>query len=240
MPGNTRTQRMQYNGKAKKIIDSLTLEEKVSLMSGTMTFEEVRGAIKKRTQEHYNQFPYPAGGITKQHVSPVLFVDGPRGVVCGNGRSTAFPVSMLRGATFDTELEEKIGEAIGEEVLAYGGNLFGGVCINLPYNPGWGRSQETYGEDTFQLGEMGAALVRGVQSKGVMACVKHFAFNQMENARFTVDITADKRTEREVFLPHFKKTIDAGAACIMSAYNSYQGKLCGHNEYLLNQVLNYK
>lgn len=72
-----------------------------------MTFEEVRGAIKKRTQEHYNQFPYPAGGITKQHVSPVLFVDGPRGVVCGNGRSTAFPVSMLRGATFDTELEEK-------------------------------------------------------------------------------------------------------------------------------------
>ena len=84
---------------------------------------------------------------------------------------------------------------------------------------------------------MGAALVRGVQSKGVMACVKHFAFNQMENARFTVDITADKRTEREVFLPHFKKTIDAGAACIMSAYNSYQGKLCGHNEYLLNQVL---
>lgn len=237
MPGSTKTQRMQYTEKAQSIVESLTLEEKVSLMSGTMTFEEVRGAIKKRTQEHYNQFPYPAGGIAKKHVSPVLFVDGPRGVVCGNGKSTAFPVSMLRGATFDTELEERIGEAIGEEVLAYGGNLFGGVCINLPYNPGWGRSQETYGEDSFQLGEMGAALVRGVQKKGVMACVKHFAFNQMENARFTVDITADKRTEREVFLPHFKKAVDAGAACVMSAYNSYQGKICGHNEYLLNQIL---
>ena len=87
MPGSTKTQRMQYTEKAQSIVESLTLEEKVSLMSGTMTFEEVRGAIKKRTQEHYNQFPYPAGGIAKKHVSPVLFVDGPRGVVCGNGRS---------------------------------------------------------------------------------------------------------------------------------------------------------
>ncbi len=237
MSGRTREERMKYTEKAKEIIDSLTLEEKVSLMSGSMTFEEVRGAIRKKSREHYNQFPYPAGGIPRKHIPPVLFADGPRGVVCGSGRSTEFPVSMLRGATFDTKLEEEIGQAVGDEVLAYGGNLFAGVCINLPYNPGWGRSQETYSEDSFELGEMGAALVRGVQSRGVMACVKHFAFNQMENARFTVDITADKRTEREVFLPHFKRVIDEGAACVMSAYNSYQGMPCGHNDYLLNQVL---
>ncbi|HUM84421.1 MAG TPA: glycoside hydrolase family 3 C-terminal domain-containing protein [Lachnospiraceae bacterium] len=230
-------ERLAFTERAEKIVGELTLEEKVSLMSGSMTFEEVRGAIKKKTREHYNQFPYPAGGLPEHEVPPMLFCDGPRGVVCGNGQNTCFPVSMLRGASFDTELEEEIGEAVAEEVLACGGNLFAGVCINLPYHPGWGRSQETYGEDTFHLGEMGASLVRGVQKHGVMACVKHFAFNQMENGRFKVNVTCDKRTEREIFLGHFKRCIDEGAAAVMSSYNKYQGVMCGHNGYLLNQVL---
>lgn len=233
----SKEKRLSYTDKARHIMESLTLEEKVSLMSGAMTFEEVRGAIRKKTKEHYNQFPYPAGGIPEKGIPSVLFSDGPRGVVCGNGKSTCFPVSMLRGAAFDTDLEEEIGEAMAEEVLAYGGNLSAGVCINLPYNPGWGRSQETYGEDSFHLGEMGAALVRGIQKKGVIACVKHFAFNQMENARFKVNVDCSKRTEREVFLPHFKKCIDQGAAAVMSSYNLYKGTMCGHNGYLLNQVL---
>lgn len=142
----------------------------------------------------------------------MAFCDGPRGVVCGNDQSTCFPVSMMRGATFDTELEEEIGHAIGREVRAYGGNLFAGVCVNLPYHPGWGRSQETYGEESFALGAMGAALVRGVQDEDIMACVKHYAFNSMENARFRVDISCDARTEQEVFLPHFKDCIDAGCS----------------------------
>nr|WP_217934920.1 glycoside hydrolase family 3 C-terminal domain-containing protein [Enterocloster clostridioformis] len=229
--------RLSYTERARRIVDSLTLEERVSLMSGSMTFEEVRGAIKKKTREHYNHFPYPAGGIPEKGIPAVLFCDGPRGVVCGNGKSTCFPVSMLRGASFDTDLEEEIGEAMAEEVLAYGGNLSAGVCINLPYNPGWGRSQETYGEDSFHLGEMGTALVRGIQKKGVIACVKHFAFNQMENARFKVNVDCTGRTEREVFLPHFKKCIDQGAGAVMSSYNLYKGGMCGHNGYLLDQVL---
>ena len=229
--------RLSYTERARRIVDSLTLEERVSLMSGSMMFEEVRGAIKKKTREHYNHFPYPAGGIPEKGIPAVLFCDGPRGVVCGNGKSTCFPVSMLRGASFDTDLEEEIGEAMAEEVLAYGGNLSAGVCINLPYNPGWGRSQETYGEDSFHLGEMGAALVRGIQKKGVIACVKHFAFNQMENARFKVNVDCTRRTEREVFLPHFKKCIDQGAGAVMSSYNLYKGVMCGHNGYLLDQVL---
>ncbi|XBX05993.1 glycoside hydrolase family 3 C-terminal domain-containing protein [Enterocloster clostridioformis] len=229
--------RLSYTERARRIVDSLTLEERLSLMSGSMTFEEVRGAIKKKTKEHYNHFPYPAGGIPVKGIPAVRFCDGPRGVVCGNGKSTCFPVSMLRGASFDTDLEEEIGEAMAEEVLAYGGNLSAGVCINLPYNPGWGRSQETYGEDSFHLGEMGAALVRGIQKKGVIACVKHFAFNQMENARFKVNVDCTRRTEREVFLPHFKKCIDQGAGAVMSSYNLYKGVMCGHNGYLLDQVL---
>lgn len=237
--------RMQYDKKAQEILASLTLEEKVSLMHGNLldftkaSRQEIGALVMGLTQEatHYNVVPYGAGGVEKQGVPPVLFCDGPRGVVCGVGKSTCFPVTMARGATFDQELEEQIGHAIGKEVRAFGGNLFAGVCVNLPYHPGWGRSQETYGEESYAIGQMGAALTRGVQDEGIMACVKHFAFNQMENARFKVSVTCDQRTEKEVFLPHFKDCIDAGAASVMSAYNRYNGVMCGHHNYLLNEVL---
>lgn len=229
--------RMSYTEKAKQIVESLSLEEKVSLMGGEWSLERMMQDMLNDPDRHYNYAPYPAGGIKEKNIPPMLFVDGPRGVVCGTGRSTCFPVSMLRGATFDKDLEERIGKAIGEETRAYGGNTFAGVCINLPYNPGWGRSQETYGEESYHLGQMGAALVKGVQSENVIACVKHYAFNQMEISRFKVSIDCDKRTEREVFLPHFKDCIDAGAASVMSSYNLYKGTHCGHHDYLLNQVL---
>ena len=232
-----RNYRLSYTEKAQKIVDALSLEEKISLMGGTMTLENMLKEMETNPEGHYNHIPYGAGGLKEYSVPPMLFCDGPRGVVCGTGKSTCFPVSMLRGASFDAELEQKIGQAIGKEVKAYGGNLFAGVCINLPYNPGWGRSQEVYGEESFHLGEMGKALSIGVQEENVIACVKHYAFNQMEISRFKVSVDCDKRTEREVFLPHFKKCVDAGAGSIMSSYNLYQGTYCGHHDYLLNQVL---
>lgn len=228
----------KFDEKAYEILGKLTLNEKVSLMSGNYTYEQLAGPLKEDPyKNHYNVFPYAAGGLAKYNLPPMLFADGPRGVVCGLGESTCFPVSMLRGATFNPELEQKIGEAIGKEIRSYDGNLFGGVCINLPYHPGWGRSQETYGEESFHIGQMGAALTKGVQSEDVIACVKHFAFNQMENSRFDVSVTCDQRTEREVFLPHFKDCIDAGAKSIMSSYNRYNGTYCGEHNYLLNEVL---
>jgi len=233
----TKEYRLSYTERAKKIVDSLTLEEKVSLMSGAVSLESMIKDMMENPERHYNYIPYRAGGIEEKGIPPLLFCDGPRGVVCGTGKSTCFPVPMLRGATFDVELEERIGRAIGKEVRAYGGNFFGGVCINLPYNPGWGRSQETYGEDSFHLGQMGSALVRGVQSQNVIACIKHYAFNSMEISRFKVNVECDKRTEREVYLSHFKDCIDAGVASVMSAYNRYKGVYCGHNDYLLNKVL---
>lgn len=231
----TKKYRLTYTDKAKKIVDELSLEEKVYLMSGTVSLQEL---LEHATgTNHYNYYPYPAGGNERLGVPQMEFCDGPRGVVCGTGKSTCFPVTMLRGATFDIELEERVGNAMGREVKAFGGNLFAGVCINVPYNPGWGRSQETYGEESFHIGQMGAALVRGVQEENVMACVKHYAFNSMEISRFKVNITCDKRAEREVFLPHFKECIDNGAASIMSSYNKYNGSYCGHSDYLLNKVL---
>ncbi|MDR1971211.1 MAG: hypothetical protein LBQ46_04755, partial [Treponema sp.] len=234
----TKEKRLSYTEKAKAVVAQMSLEEKVDLMSGKISFgPEQIAEMSKDSTKHYNHIPYPNGENKRLGVPSMRFCDGPRGVVCGTGKSTCFPVSMLRGAAFDPALEEEIGRAIGREVRAYGGNLFAGVCINLPQNPGWGRSQESYGEESFALGQLGAALVRGVQEENVMACVKHYAFNSMEISRFKVSVDCDRRTEREVFLPHFKECVDAGAASVMSAYNLYKGVHCGHHDYLLRKVL---
>lgn len=233
---NWKEQRLAFTKEAEDIVSKMTLEEKVNLMSGNSTLYEVM-AERKIKGKHANYDPVEAGGNEKYHVPVVKFADGPRGAVCFEGKTTCFPVAMNRGASFDIELEERIGHAIGEEVRACGANLYGGICVNVPYNPGWGRSQEVYGEDSFALGAMGAALIRGVQSESVIACVKHLAFNSMENSRFHVNIDCDKRTEREVFLPHFEECVRAGAGCIMSSYNLYKGEFCGQNQYLLRDVL---
>ncbi|MBR5702496.1 MAG: glycoside hydrolase family 3 C-terminal domain-containing protein [Oscillospiraceae bacterium] len=233
----TKEYRLSFTSRAKNLVSRMTLEEKVFLMSGWVGTPYDFPTPEDPKDRHYNFHPYGAGGCERLGLEPMLFCDGPRGVVSGTGKTTCYPVSMCRGAAFDPELEEEIGRAIGKEVLASGGNLFAGVCINLPYNPGWGRSQETYGEDCFAIGQLGSALVRGVQAENVIACVKHFAFNSMEFSRFKVSVDCSRRTEREVFLPHFRDCVDAGAASIMSAYNKYQGVHCGHNAYLLRKVL---
>lgn len=233
--GISKEYRLCFTEEAKRIVEGLTLEEKIALMGGK--FSAIEMIANFSGENHYNIIPYPAGGNKDKGIPQVLFCDGPRGVVCGTGKSTCYPVPMLRGASFDVELEERIGQAIAKEVRAYGGNLFAGICINLPYHPGWGRSQETYGEDSYHLGQMGSAMIRGVQKENVIPCIKHFAFNSMENSRFTVNIECDKRTEREVFLAHFKECIDNGAASVMTSYNLYKGQHCGQNEYLIRDVL---
>lgn len=224
----------------KKFVDEVTkelsLEEKIGIMSGQITEEKLLDDLF--VIEHYNVKPYPTKQVRRLGLPNIRFVDGPRGVVAGS--ATCFPVSMARGASFDRELEEEIGKVIGAEVRAVGGNYFGGVCINLPRNPRWGRAQECYGEDSYHLGEMGAALTRGVQSQNVMACVKHFAMNSIENARFKADVYADKRTLFEVYLPHFKKCIDAGAASVMGAYNKVYGEQASESKYLLKDILRDK
>lgn len=221
----------QQETRIEELLKELTLEEKVSMLSGHGFFEHIR-----QDGGRYCAHLYAIGaGIERLGIPPFLFMDGPRGI--GMGESTCFPVSMARGASFDTDLERRIGDAIGRELRAHGGNLFGGVCINLLRHPAWGRAQETYGEDSFLLGEMGVALTRGVQHHNVVATPKHYACNSMENARFKVNVEIDERTLREIYLPHFKKCIDAGAGAVMSAYNKVNGAYCGHNFELLTQIL---
>ncbi len=213
----------------KKVVPQLTLKEKVYLMSGHQFYKNL---LKDRK---IGARPYSGGGVKRLGIPPFMFTDGPRGVIIPG--STCFPVSMARAATWDNQLEEEVGEAIGKEARAHGANLYGGVCINLLRHPAWGRAQETYGEDSCLLGEMGAALVRGVQKHNVMATIKHFVANSIEFSRFKVNVLMDERTLREVYLPHFKRCIDEGCATVMSAYNKLRGEYCGHNAYLLRKIL---
>ena len=223
--------REQIAEKAQALLEQMTLKEKVWMLNGN--WDPI--ANFQQYQNMYNPTPIETNGCPRLGVSPIGFSDGPRGVVMGH--STCFPVSMARGASFDPELEKRIGDVIGQEARAQGANYFGGVCINLLRHPAWGRSQETYGEDPFLLGEMGRALTEGVQAHNVIACVKHYAVNNIENSRFRVNVKADERTMREVYLPHFKKSIDAGAASVMGAYNLFNDDHCCESRTLLTDIL---
>ena len=215
---------------AGNILSKMSLDEKIAQMNGDQPL--VRGTLEMMTR--YNKEPIPAGENFRLGIPGIRFSDGPRGVVMYS--STCFPIAMARGASWDPALEERIGNAIGIEARAQGANYFGGVCINLLRHPAWGRAQETYGEDPVLLGEMGAALTKGVQ-RHIMACVKHYACNSVENTRLKINVTIDERTLRELYLPHFQRCIDAGAASVMSAYNKVNGEYCGENRHLLTEIL---
>ena len=215
------------------LVGEMTLDEKIYMIAGHGVWPTIKDYIK--THRYYNVHALPAGGCKRLGVPPVLFTDGPRGVVMG--KSTCFPVSMLRASAFDTDLEYRIGKAIAAEAIAQGANFFGGVCINLVRNPRWGRTQESYGEDPHVLGEFGVALTKSVQEEGMIACPKHYALNSIEDLRFYVNVKCGDRTLHEVYLPHFKKCVEAGALSVMGAYNRYDEFHCCGNKKLLTDIL---
>jgi beta-glucosidase len=217
--------------RAAGLLEQMTEGERLSLLDGDEPFWP---GMANMMGIGYNLEPITAGAIPRLGVPGVRFSDGPRGAVIG--QSTAFPVPMARGATWDPDLEERVGEAIGAEIRAQGGNFFGGVCINLLRHPAWGRAQETYGEEPLLLGAMGSALARGAQ-RHVMACVKHYACNSIENARFQVDVRVEPAILHEVYLPHFRAVVESGVASVMSAYNSVNGEWSGQNRALLTDIL---
>jgi beta-glucosidase len=216
---------------AAALVASMTPEERLWCLDGDVPFWAGLGFLG---EGGYHLLPFVAGRVERIGLPGISFADGPRGCVVGN--ATCHPVPMARGATWDPELEERVGEAIGRELRAVGADLTGAVCVNVLRHPAWGRAQETYGEDPFHVGELGAALTRGLQ-RHVLACVKHFAANSMENARFQVDIEVDEVALHEVYLPHFRRVVDEGVASVMSAYNSVNGEWCGQDRHLLSDVL---
>jgi len=216
---------------ALDLVSKMTLDEEIEQMTGSGLARLVLYPIFHDGE----MAPVYAGRNERLGIPPIAFTDGPRGVICG--RSTAFPVAMARAATWDLELQRRVGDAIGQEVRAQGANYWGGLCLNLVRHPSMGRAEETYGEDPWLTGEMGAAILTAVQRHNVMACAKHFALNSMETARFKNDVEIDERTLREVYLPHFQKAVEHDVASFMSAYNKVRGQWCGENRHLLTTIL---
>jgi beta-glucosidase len=220
-----------HHAEAAALVAQMTIDERLGCLDGDTPFWP---GLIDMTAGGYYRHPWPAAHVDRLGVPGIDFADGPRGCVVGD--ATAFPVSMARGASFDPDLEARIGDAIGAELRASGATYTGAVCMNLLRHPAWGRAQETYGEDPHHVGVMASAFVAGLQ-RHVMACMKHFALNSMENARFTVNVTAGERALHEVYLPHFERVAAGGVASVMSAYNSVNGEWCGQNAHLLTEIL---
>ncbi len=217
----------EIEARVRKLVSQMTLDEKIMVMAGIPT---AFTKVDSRAPFHTDNTP----GCARLGMPGIRFVDGSRGIRFTG--ATCFPAAMARGATWDPELEQRVGNVIGYEGRAGGANFFGGVCINLLRHPSWGRSQETFGEDPYHLGRMGSSVVRGVQNH-MMACAKHFAGNSIDKSRHYVDVQMDERTLREIYLPHFKACVDAGTASIMNAYNSLNGEPCAQNTHLLREIL---
>jgi len=169
---------------ARAFVAGLTVDEKLWCLDGDEEFwpgllRMAGRAAATVAGEGYSGRPWAGAQLPRVGFPGITFSDGPRGVVIG--ANTCFPVSMARGATWDPDLEERIGEAIGLELRASGANLFGGCQRKRPAPPGVGtRPGDLRRGGPHHVGEMGAALARGVQ-RHAMACVKHFALNSIDN-----------------------------------------------------------
>ncbi len=207
---------------------------KVDTLMATMTLKQKMNEIHGLQQTPIDGLYY-AGGDKELAIPPFKMVDGPRGARAGT--ATAFPVAIGRAATFDVELERRVGLAMGLEVAAKGGNVILAPTINLLRHPGWGRAQETYSEDPFHMGAMAVSFISGAQNH-VLTSPKHFALNNLEMTRFELSANIDARSLHEVYLPHFKRSVQEGAAgSIMSAYNKMNGIYCGEQPVLLTEIL---
>src|SRR5262245_2968873 len=210
------------------------VERRVDALLGQMTLAE---KVEQMTGSGFIDGAWRTPANARLGIPGFAMLDGPRGVSLMAGRGTSFPVAMARGASWDTELEERVGEAIGTEARAKGANVLLAPTVNLLRHPRWGRAQETYGEDTYHVGRMGVGFVHGAQ-RHVVASAKHYAVNSIEDTRLVVDVMVDERTLREVYLPHFRMVVqEGGVGSVMAAYNQVNGQYCTENSHLLRQIL---
>ena len=224
--------RLPVDQRVADLLKRMTLEEKATMLSGSGWME--------------------SAPIERLGIPAIKMADGPMGVRSWAGSSaitsaanpavkvetTSFPSGVAMAATWDTELVQREGQAIAQEVKALGRDMILGPTVNINRQPLWGRNFEGYGEDPYLSGQLGVAYIKGVQGEGVIPSLKHFAANNEEYERHRVNATVDERTLHEIYLPAFKAAVqEADVWNVMSAYNKVNGVHCGENDYLLDQVL---
>ncbi|GAB3114731.1 glycosyl hydrolase [Aestuariicella hydrocarbonica] len=214
---------------AKQLVEQMTLEEKASLCSGE-NFWQLKSLPR---------FKLPA----------LMVTDGPHGLRKQAGDSdhlgmnnsvpaTCFPTASALASSWDLELLQTVGEALGRETAAQNVAVLLGPGINIKRHPLGGRNFEYFSEDPLLTGQLAAAMIRGVQSQGVGSCLKHFAVNNQETNRMITDAVVDDRTLRELYLRGFEVAIEQSQPwSVMSAYNRLNGTYCSDNAWLLTQVL---
>lgn len=201
--------------RVEALLSRMTLEEKLSMLAGT----------------GFDTLPVTRLGIPALHMT-----DGPAGI--RTGPATSFPAGVALAASFDPELVEQVGAAIAREAKAQGKNVLLAPCVNIQRAPHAGRNFESFGEDPFLAARIAVAYTRGVQAENVLASVKHFAANNQERERHTIDVRVDERTLHELYFPAFKAAVQEGGAwSVMAAYNQVNGAFASENDYLLNEVL---
>lgn len=215
--------------KYKELIDRMTLEEKASLMSG---------------KDFWQSMDLPSYDIPK-----MFLADGPHGIrkqaaaadhlgLNASFPATSFPTAATMANSFDDSLGEEMARALGEEAVTQKVNVLLGPGTNMKRNPMCGRNFEYFSEDPYLAGKMAAAYIRGIQSNGISACVKHFAVNNQELNRMIIDAIVDERSLREIYLTAFEIAVkEGGTHSIMSSYNMVNGTFANENTHLLQDIL---
>ncbi|WP_241254834.1 glycoside hydrolase family 3 protein [Sphingobacterium sp. DR205] len=234
-----------------EVIGAMTLEEKAKLLVGTgMKLPSIStdGSAIGHTD---NEVAGAAGttlAIPRLGIPSIVLADGPAGVRIDSIRrgspkktyyATAWPVGTLLASSWDTELVTKVGTAFGGEARAYGVDIMLAPALNIHRNPLGGRNFEYYSEDPMVTGRIAAAMVRGIQSQGVGTSIKHFAANNQETNRFTVNTIVSERALREIYLRGFELAIkESNPWTVMTSYNLINGTYTSESSDLLNTVLN--
>lgn len=219
------------------------LEERVEDALGRLTLEEKVALL-------HAQSKFSSAGVARLGIPEIWTTDGPHGIrpevlwdkweQAGwtNDSCVAFPALTCLAATWNPDMAQLYGRSIGEEARYRNKAVLLGPGVNIYRTPLNGRNFEYMGEDPYLASRMVVPYVQGVQQNGVAACVKHFALNNQEINRSTLDVVVDDRALYEIYLPAFKAAVQEGKAwAIMGSYNLYKGQHCCHNKYLLKDIL---
>ena len=236
-------------GKASidEVVKAMTLEEKASLLIGTgMAAVSGNGPVVGSTKKLVAGSAGTTRPLSRLGIPSIVLADGPAGLRIDPKREndsntyycTAFPVATLLASTWNTTLVEKVGKAIGNEVLEYGADVLLAPALNIQRNPLCGRNFEYYSEDPLVAGKIAAAYVRGIQANGVGTSIKHFACNNQESNRTGNDARISQRALREIYLKGFKIVVqESHPYTVMSSYNYLNGTYTSENQALLTTLL---